>query len=264
MPGPDADVLQIQQRCNIMRMTPLDIEADDPAVTCRILRSVNGHMLLLCQTGHQPGCQFLFLLPDPVKPHGLQIADRSMKTYRIGRIDRPCLEPVRDLRERCPFSCDILDHLSAPQERRHLLKQFHLPVQNTDPHRSEHLVSGKRKEVSIDLIYIHRHMGYRLRSVHHYDRTVDADDLRKTLLEEYPDVIKEEDLEYLESDRDTLESWYDTVMDLNSEKGWDLETEYLYGTIQSCIVEDQLYLRVCELVQFAANYLGTQGVNDDC
>ena len=89
MPGPDADVLQIQQRCNIMRMTPLDIEADDPAVTCRILRSVNGHMLLLCQTGHQPGCQFLFLLPDPVKPHGLQIADRSMKTCRIRRIDRP-------------------------------------------------------------------------------------------------------------------------------------------------------------------------------
>ena len=115
----------------------------------------------------------------------------------------------------------------------------------------------------------HTNPGYREEKLeaaprHHYDRTVDADDLRKTLLEEYPDVIKEEDLEYLESDRDTLESWYDTVMDLNSEKGWDLETEYLYGTIQSCIVEDQLYLRVCELVQFAANYLGTQGVNDDC
>lgn len=98
----------------------------------------------------------------------------------------------------------------------------------------------------------------------HYDRTIDADALRKALLEEYPDTIKEEDLEYLESDRDSLESWYDTLYELNSEKGWDLEMEYLYGTMQSCIVEDQVYLQVCELIQYAANYLKTQGVNDDC
>lgn len=98
----------------------------------------------------------------------------------------------------------------------------------------------------------------------HYDRTIDAEALRKELLEEYPDTIKEEDLEYLESDRDSLESWYDTLYELNSEKGWDLEMEYLYGTMQSCIVEDQVYLQVCELIQYAANYLKTQGVNDDC
>ena len=98
----------------------------------------------------------------------------------------------------------------------------------------------------------------------HYDRTIDADALRKQLLEEHPDVIKEEDVEDLESDRDSLESWYDTLYEWNSRKGWDLEMEDLYGIMQSCIVEDQVYLRVCELVQYAANYLKTQGVNDDC
>lgn len=98
----------------------------------------------------------------------------------------------------------------------------------------------------------------------HYDRTIDGDKLRKALLEEYPDVIKEEDLEHLESDRDTIESWYDTVYDFNNSKDWDLEMEDLYGTMQTCIVEDQLYLRVCELVQFVANYLAEQGVTGDC
>lgn len=95
----------------------------------------------------------------------------------------------------------------------------------------------------------------------HYERTVDADELRKALLDEYPEEIKEEDLDRLESDRDTLESWYDTVMELNDRKGWGIETEYIYGTLTSCIVKDQLYLRVCELVQYAANYLHDQGVN---
>ena len=94
----------------------------------------------------------------------------------------------------------------------------------------------------------------------HYERTVDAEELRKALLDEYPEEIKEEDLDRLESDRDTLESWYDTVMELNDSKGWGIETEYLYSTLTSCIVKDQLYLRVCELVQYAANYLHDQGV----
>ncbi len=91
----------------------------------------------------------------------------------------------------------------------------------------------------------------------HYDRTIDADALHKALLEEYPETIKEDDLEHLESDRNSLESWYDTVDDLNYRKGWGLEMEYLYGTMQSCIVEDQAYLRVCELVQNAANFIKT-------
>lgn len=97
----------------------------------------------------------------------------------------------------------------------------------------------------------------------HYNRTVDAAALCKALLENYPDTIKEDDLEYLVSDRDSLESWYDTVYDLNCRKGWDLEMEDLYGTMQSCIVEDMLYLKVCELVQCAANYLTDKHITEE-
>lgn len=91
---------------------------------------------------------------------------------------------------------------------------------------------------------------------HYWDRGVDEDLLKKTLLEDYADYgVTKEDLEYLCADRDSIESWGDVLIDLNDEKGWGIEHEDLWHTVTGCKAEDWCYLQVCELVQTASNYL---------
>lgn len=91
---------------------------------------------------------------------------------------------------------------------------------------------------------------------HYWDRSVDEDLLKKTLLEEYADYgVTAEDLENLCSDRDTIESWGDAVIDMNDEEGWGIEHEDLWQTVTDCKAVDWGYLQICELVQAASNYL---------
>ena len=96
----------------------------------------------------------------------------------------------------------------------------------------------------------------------YWDRGVDEDRLKKTLLEEYQDYgVTAEDLEHLCSDRDTIESWGDAVIDLNDLKGWDISHEDLWMTVTGCIADDWCYLQICELVQTASNYLRDHGID---
>lgn len=91
---------------------------------------------------------------------------------------------------------------------------------------------------------------------HYWDRSVDEDLLKKTLLEDYAEYgVTEESLEGLYADRDTVEAWGDAVVDLNDSLGWDIGHESIWETVTNCKTEDWCYLQICELVQTASNYL---------
>ena len=90
----------------------------------------------------------------------------------------------------------------------------------------------------------------------YWERGVDEELLKKTLLEDYADYgVTKEDLDELGSDRDTVESWGDSLVEMNRWKGWDISDEDLWMTVSGSIAESWCYMQVCELVQTASNYL---------
>ncbi len=90
----------------------------------------------------------------------------------------------------------------------------------------------------------------------YWERGVDGELLKKTLLEDYADYgVTKEDLDELGSDRDTVESWGDSLVEMNRWKGWDISDEDLWLMVTDCKATDCCYLQICELVQAASNYL---------
>lgn len=93
---------------------------------------------------------------------------------------------------------------------------------------------------------------------------MDEGRLRETILNTYGNSgVTESDLEELESLDDTIAAWGDALVNLSVLKGWEVDASDLWGLVVSCKAEDWCYLRVCELVQRASNYLKANGIGKD-
>lgn len=98
----------------------------------------------------------------------------------------------------------------------------------------------------------------------YWERGVDEDRLRETVLKMYGNSgVTESDLEELESRDDTIAAWGDALVNLGVLKGWDVDASDLWSLVVACKAEDWCYMRVCELVQWASNYLRSNGIGKD-
>lgn len=98
----------------------------------------------------------------------------------------------------------------------------------------------------------------------YWERGVDVDRLREALLKTCGNSgVTKEDLEELESLDDTIAAWGDALVNLSVLKGWDVDASDLWSLVVACKAEDWCYMRVCELVQRASNYLKANGIGKD-
>ena len=101
--------------------------------------------------------------PDPI--------DRRPQSDRLGDLRCPGLELPRQVGPRRFIGSDGADHVTAADERRHLLQQHPAPVKHADPGRAVGLVAGPRVEVSVELAQVDRQLWHRLGAVDQHDRT---------------------------------------------------------------------------------------------
>ena len=165
MAGPDTDIVRVKDRAHVVRMAALNIEGHDAAVLRRIVRSVDRDMRVLLHFLKEKRRQSKLLLLNVVEADLADIVDRGPESDSARRVDRPGLEFVRKLRVCRGIARHILDHLSACEERRHLIEQLLFSIENANSHRRKQLMPGKCKEISAELFHIDRHVRRALRAV---------------------------------------------------------------------------------------------------
>src|SRR5437588_8203512 len=95
----------------------------------------------------------------------LDVIDRCSKPNCAGNVRRASLEPVRRFLERALLESDAYDHFATAVPWRHRIQNLRAPIEHTDASRSAHLMSRKRKEVAVQLLYIERYVSDALRRV---------------------------------------------------------------------------------------------------
>ena len=96
----------------------------------------------------------------------LQPAGGGAQADHAGDIGRARLEFVGQLIPGALFKAHCLDHLAAGLERRHCIEQLAAAEQHAHAGGAEHLVAGKRVEITADLLHVHRVVAHRLGAVH--------------------------------------------------------------------------------------------------
>lgn len=92
--------------------------------------------------------------PDPI--------DGGTETDRLGDLGRAGLELPREIGPRGRVRANGADHVTATDERRHLLEQRAAPVEDTDAGRPVRLMARPRVEVGIDHPQVDGNLGNRL------------------------------------------------------------------------------------------------------
>ena len=73
---------------------------------------------------------------------------------------------MRRILERALFQSDAYNHLAAAVPRRQRIENLSAPIEDADPSRSTHLMSGEREEITAHFAHIDWHMPGALRRVH--------------------------------------------------------------------------------------------------
>ena len=103
----------------------------------------------------------------PTAPH---VVDCGAQPDRAGDVRRARFELVGQLVPGAALERDGADHVSAAEERRHLLQHRLAPVEHADPGRAVQLVAGEHVEVGANRRDVRRHVVHGLRSVHERQR----------------------------------------------------------------------------------------------
>src|ERR1035441_7134449 len=98
--------------------------------------------------------ELLIVLSNVPAPDFLQVIHRRMQPHRAGDVRRARLKLVRGVLPGAPLEFHVEDHFSATLIRRHALQYLLAAVQHADARRSAHLVAGKSKKVTADLLNI--------------------------------------------------------------------------------------------------------------
>jgi hypothetical protein len=106
-----------------------------------------------------------------IEPERAQPVDRGPEPDRLGDLRGPRLKLPRQVGPRRLVGGDRANHVSAADERRHLLEQLAAPVQHANPGRPVSLVAGPRVEVGVDRAQVDRERGNRLGAVDDEHRT---------------------------------------------------------------------------------------------
>ena len=123
----------------------------------------------------------VLLCLDHVETDILHVADCLSQRVSASGIDGSRLELMRNLCPDSSLSCDRFDHLAAGEEGRKLLKKLFLSVKSADPHWSQHLVTGERKEIHAQILYVNSDMRNALGTIADQDHAVAMADLSECL-----------------------------------------------------------------------------------
>jgi hypothetical protein len=107
--------------------------------------------------------------PHLLHPERAQPVDRRAEPDRLGDLRGTRLELPGQIGPGRLIRGNGADHVTAADERRHLLEQCPAAVKDADPCRAVGLVAGPGVEVGVDRRQVHRHLWDRLGSVdqHH-------------------------------------------------------------------------------------------------
>ena len=148
----------------------VELERDERAAALGVGRAVDLDVLDRRQALQRVGGDLLLVLAHGVHADLGQPVDRGPEPDRLGDLRRAGLELPRQLDPGGRVALDLLDHVAAADERRHLLEQLEPAVQHADPGRPVRLVAGPRVEVGVDRGQVDRDLRHRLGAVDHRER----------------------------------------------------------------------------------------------
>ena len=174
----DCNTLMVKEYAHIVGMGVAHEERDDPRFVRRLAdkaHPVDSRQLL------RGVCQQLLLVGSNVcQPDAPDVFDGLAQPDDIAHRRGARLEFVGQLVVGRLLEGDVLDHLTTPLIRLHLVEPLRFAVHHADTHRGVHLVAGETVEVAVEGLHIHRTVRHGLRSVDkdgHIMAVRDADDL---------------------------------------------------------------------------------------
>ena len=165
MSCPDANLIGIENRCNIMGVYPVNSKDYNAMMSFRIFGTYDVHMRNLFHSLHEISTKLRLSFLNKGKSDFVQIRNCRCKTNCTAYIYRTCLKLMRKLCPGSTFLGHILYHFSAEKEGGHFFQKLLLSIYGSDSHRGIELMSGKCQKVHIQILHIHLGMGNGLGSV---------------------------------------------------------------------------------------------------
>ncbi len=172
--GADGDAPIVQYGAGVVRVHPVDIEADDPRA---VLRPVEGDSRDVAECLARLGDQRAFVRMDRVERQFLDPIDRGLQPDRADDVRSAGFEPHRRIEIRGLLERDLLDHRAAALPRRQALEQAGAAPQAADPGWPVELVRRISVEVAADGGDSDRQSRHRLAAVEQQQRALRMRDL---------------------------------------------------------------------------------------
>ena len=174
--GADGDALVVQYGADVVRMHPLDREADDAGA---FLGPEQAHAVDPPQRLAAFADQGGFVRMDGVEANALHPVDRRVQPDGADDMRRSCFEALRRRREGGALERHVVDHRSAALVRRHGLEQIGAAPQSADAGRAVQFVRRQSIEIATDRGDIDRDPRRRLAAVEQQQRTFRMRDFRR-------------------------------------------------------------------------------------
>ena len=170
MTGANGNAQSVEQGPHIQMMNIPYQKRNDPALVFCLTK--DAHSFYRFQTFHGIRCQFVLIGSNLVHSDSRYIIKRFCQCRSTDIIGRSGFKLKRKFIESGFLEADILYHFPSSLIRREFIQPFLLSIEYSYPRRPIYLMPAKCKEICIQVLHVHFHVRYALRTVYQDRDTV--------------------------------------------------------------------------------------------